>query len=181
MLNEIIKNGEIVQGEAYVHTLNEYGWTWEKLVLAIFTYVLSFAAVSAVLIIGTGIFLSTLGCGQSYWELIPSGDFDKLAYGEKVYDLILFAIFPAGILANRSTFKSKGWELISVEKRTRWKWTLMCTAVLLPIMVTGMVIQEIINKPFDIEFSSKAAAAIGLTFIFTPQQAPLVRLRRKMR
>ncbi len=170
MLNEWNENGAIVQGENYVHMLNEHGWNWKKLILAIFAYAASFVIVVAVSMIGIGLILTVCGYGSAYWKVLVSGDFESLKYGEKIYDVILFALFPAGILANRIVFKSKKAELISFTGKARWKWIAPCSLILVPVMVVGMVIQEMINKPFEIELTSKAAITIALTFFFTPLQ-----------
>lgn len=115
------EKSDIVFGENYAHSLKGYGGTWKKLILAMIAYAISVVLVTAVLIVGAGLLASVLGYGKLYWPAIASREFEKFPYGEKIYDIILFSLFPAGILANRLVFKSKAGELMSVAGCVRWK------------------------------------------------------------
>lgn len=170
MLNEITEKKLTAKGENYIHKLDDHDWTWKKLIVSIFAYAGSFVFVCVVLIVVLGLIAAVFGGGAAYWNAVTGGDFESLPFGDRFFDLILFALFPAGILANRLVFKSKPGELLSVEDRVRWKWLLRCAVVLLPVMVVGMTAQEMALKPFSIELTAKALTAIGMTLILTPLQ-----------
>lgn len=169
-MNEIISNCSLKEGENYVHKLIDHGWSWKKLILSILAYLVSYVFVNAVLVVGIGLIASCFGLGDAYWQAASSGNFESLPFGEKMYDLIIFAMFPAGIIANRLVFKTKVGDMISVEGRVRWKWILYCTYFLLPIMVLCTVAQEMMLRPLDFQFTTKVSISIVVTIIITPLQ-----------
>lgn len=160
----------VAVGERYLHHLKEETWSGKRAILAIPIYLLFVLVISALLFAGLGAVLSALGHGDAYWNAIRNVTPEKLPHGERITDLVLFALFPAGMLTNRLLFKSKGGSLMSVTGSVRWKWLLQCVLVLLPLMSIALVVQAKINQPFEAHLTTTAMQAIGITLILTPLQ-----------
>lgn len=164
------KAGIVTIGADYIHTLRETKWSVLRLLISIPVYALFVALFSVISFLLLGVVASQLGGGREFMEALKTLDIDKLSYSERVNDLVLFALFPAGIVTNMLVFNSRGTSLLSVEKGIRWRWIGYCALVLVPVMGITIAAQEFLTKHIEIRATGTALKNIGITFALTPLQ-----------
>lgn len=154
----------------YLHHLKSQGWNWKKCIAAIFVYGVVQIGLIVLILAVTGLCMKLSGKVDLFWKAITEGMWDGIPYFDKIWDLVLFSMFPAGLITNAIVFRSKMGYLISTAGRVRWGWLFRCVLVLLPVMTVFIVSQTFYGAPMEVFLNGKILWKCCLVLIFTPLQ-----------
>lgn len=154
----------------YLHHLKQRGWNWKKWIAALFVYGIVEIGLLFLIFAVTGGLMKLTEQTELFWRAVSEGVWEDIPYFEKVWDLILFSMFPAGLITNAIVFKSKMGELISIEGRVRWNWMFRCVLLLVPVMTGFILCQTFLGAPTEIFWNQKVLWGCFLVLIFTPLQ-----------
>lgn len=145
----------------YVHQMRGPGYRWWRPVLALLV-----GAVTTVgLFVAIGVPLAVLGVAPTVEELTTT------PLGSLVGNLSIAALGVGGLVGVGVGFWRSPGRVLSVAGRVRWRWLLLCHAVVLPIWVAYLAVSWVV---FDQEVLPRPEAWVGLvvvSLLTTPLQA----------
>ncbi|AGT43544.1 CPBP family intramembrane glutamic endopeptidase [Treponema pedis] len=153
----------------YIQLLQSEGFSKKRVVAALSAYILVYFILIAIFFIIIEVILKISGNSNTFSQFL-NFDTEDFPFSDKFTDIILFLLFPTGMITNKIVFKKKAGNLISVFGKFRLSWFFICLAVLTPIAAVCIIGQTFLDGIPEFIFSKSTLFAVFLTLLFTPLQ-----------